>query len=161
MNKNFILKIVDKNTKRNLIHSSIIPFCKQSISVNSNGITDLNNKFINLRDKSYKTLIECSNDKFMCMNDLKIGEKIEVSCMVLFSQVIESNMRRERESAYEYAYVVNKNETVKEIRLNDYDPDLNDLGKIMIYSPKMEMIVTKIEMMNVDMKNKWVLEASE
>lgn len=196
MNKSFTLKVIDQKTKKDLVKSDVVPFCKQSLSVISDTIVNVNNEIINLKRKKYKTVIECSNDKFMSINNLEVGAKIIVHSMVLFSQVIKENMKMERDSAYDSIYVLNNNsdnasgdqedsnitgnfggnsgihtvsnanggagaQNVKEISLKSKDYFRDNLGKVMMYSPKFLMTVTKIDIANVDMKNKWTLEAVE
>lgn len=164
MNKSLTLRVIDQKTKKDLVNSDVVPFCKQSLCVNSNTIVNVNNEIINLNRKKYKTVIECSNDKFMSMNHMEVGAKIIVHSMVMFSQIIEESMKMERDSAYDGVYVFNDNSdgrNVKEVSLKSKNYLRDNLGKVMMYSPKFLMTVTKIDMANVDMKNKWILEAVE
>lgn len=157
------IEIFQEKTKMQLIHHNASAFCKQTLNRNHHLVSTIHDKVITTDQSKYETIVECSNDEYMLVQNINIGEKIIVNCIPYFSQLIHNtDVILQKENAYNIGYIVdNTGYVIQQDIQKNFTVDKEHIGKHINYRPQLRMVVTKIIIKNNDLKNSWILEAVE
>jgi hypothetical protein len=162
MNK--ILEIFSYELNQHVVLNDTYQFCKQLIIPQIKFATTVNGENVKLCKQKYKSIINCENDKYLTVANLKLFSKIQIKSMHFFSQYISHDrVVLEKIPSNDIVYILANGEIVDSINVNSTEINCLDKynGNIIMYRPQLDMEITKIEINTHNMINSWTIESIE